>query len=221
MSFFGSVNHGWGESYGSRNLTVTSPIQSFVEPITLADIQSYLKVPVRSPTDSAEDSTLAALISAARVQAELAQGRDLVRRQTDVSYDYWPSWFIELATPLASVDLFQYRNSDGTVIPMVENVDYIVDTAKSPGRVVTPYGTFWPMFSPWPSSAILIRYTSGFASNDPWWAETGEVVKNGMRQLISGWFNHRIPFETGVNAIAEYPWTVTACLSFGAVPRVH
>lgn len=207
--------------YGSRQLTVSSPPQSFIEPITLSDIKSYLKLPMRSPADSEEDATLSGFISAAREVAEVFQQRQLIRKQFDMSFDYWPSWFIELATPLVSVELFQYRNNDGTVVQMVENTDYVVDTVKSPGVVLAPYNTMWPSFTPWPSSAILLRFTCGFDNADPWWKETGERIKNGMRLLISGWFNQRIPFEKATGGIAEYPYAVTACLSYGAVPRVH
>ena len=35
---------------------------------------------------------------------------------------------------------------------------------KSPGLVAPPYNSMWKVFTPWPSSAILIRYTSGFAN---------------------------------------------------------
>src|SRR5690242_11056124 len=92
-------------TYGSLSLTETSPAQSFEEPLTLSEVKSYLKVPERSPTDSAEDDELTSLIIAARFQAEVLQGRDLVEKQYDLSHDYWPNYYIELRDPLRSVDL--------------------------------------------------------------------------------------------------------------------
>jgi hypothetical protein len=45
-------------TYGTRRLTESSPAQSFTEPLSLAEMQDYLKIPVRSPADTAEDALL-------------------------------------------------------------------------------------------------------------------------------------------------------------------
>src|ERR1700686_4119746 len=88
--------------FGSLSLTETSPPQSFSEILTLAEVKSYLRLPDRSPADQAEDDELTSLIVAAREQAEIMQGRDLIRKQFDLSLDYWNNYRIELRDPLAS-----------------------------------------------------------------------------------------------------------------------
>ena len=123
-------------AYGNLNLTESSPPQSFTEPLTLAEVKSYLKVPERSPTDTAEDDELMSLISAARESAEILQGRDLVRKQWDLSDDYWPSYRIALRAPLVSVDLAQYRDSNGNYTVLTQDIDFIVDASKGPGSAV-------------------------------------------------------------------------------------
>jgi hypothetical protein len=40
---------------------------------------------------------------------------------------------------------------------MLQDTDFIVDTARHPGFVSPPYNKTWPTFATWPSSAILIR----------------------------------------------------------------
>ncbi len=213
--------YGYSAPYSSSKLTVTSPPQSFNEPLTLAEVKSYLKVPLRSPADSDEDALISSLISGARVQAEIAQRRDLVVKMWDMSLDYWTDYQIEVgAPPLVSVASIQYKDIEGIVTTLVENVDYIVDTAKRPGIVAPAPNMTWPFFTSWPSSAITIRYTAGITPSDPWWTESGALVKNGMRLLISAWYNNRIPFEIGASAMAEYPYAVTTALNFGAVPSV-
>lgn len=207
--------------YGSLNLTDSSPAQNFVEPLDLDAVKSFLKIPVRSPADSAEDTQLQMLITAAREQAEILQRRDLVRKQWDLSHDYWPSYHIELRAPLVSVDLVQYKDATGLVTTMTEDTDYVVDTAKAPGAICPPYNKPWPMFTPWPTSAILIRLTSGFSATDSFWSNSGARVKNGMLLLISAWYYQRLPFEIGMGATQEYPYAVTSCLSYGAVPSVR
>lgn len=206
---------------GSLNLTASSPVQSFTEPLTLFEVKSYLNVPDRAVADVYENNEIEHLIQAAREQAEILQGRDLVEKQWDLSLDCFPADVIELREPLVSVDLVRYRDSDGNYTALAEGTDYIVDTAKHPGVVMPAYGETWPSFTPWPSSAVLVRFTSGLASTDAFWNDAGARVKNGMKLLISAWWNNRLPFEMGSAAAQEYPFAVTACLSYGAVARAR
>lgn len=206
--------------YGNLALTVTSPVQSFDEPLSLAEVKAFLGLPERSPADSEEDAMLEGFIAGAREVAEILQNRDLVEKQYDLALDYFPCQ-IELRTPLVSVDLVQYTDSDGDETALVEDTDYIVDLAR--GLVMPPYSESWPSVTLWPSSGVLLRYTSGLSSTDAFWADAGARVKIGMKHLISAWFNGRLPFENtpGAQQSVELPYTVTALLSMGAVPRVR
>jgi uncharacterized phiE125 gp8 family phage protein len=209
-------------TYGSLNLTVTSPVQSFDEPITLEQAKQYLELPERDPADSEEDDQIELFIKAARNIAEIEQGRDLVRKQWDLSFDYFPCHEIPLRDPLVSVDLVKYRNSVGNYTTLTADDDYIVDTAKHPGIVLPPYGESWPSFTAWPSSAVLIRFTSGYESDDSFWtSDAGTFVRKGMLYLISGWFTNRIPYPTdGSSFIAEYPFAANL-LRYGRLERVR
>ena len=203
--------------YGSVQLTETSPPQAFVEPLTLDEVKSFLKVPARSPADTLEDALISSLITGARARAEAEQCRDLVRKQIDLSFDYWPSYRIVLGAPLVSVDQFSYLDSDGNTTILTKNVDFIVDNAKQPGLVTPPYNKTWPTFSPWPSSSILLRFTSGYGPNALFWSDLGAHVKNGMRLLISDWYHNRLPFDAPKE---QYPGAVNTLLSYGARTRV-
>ena len=176
-------------AFGSLTLTEASPPQSFSEILTLAEVKSYLRLPDRSPADQAEDDELTSLIVAAREQAEILQGRDLIRKQFDLSLDYWNNYRIELRDPLASVDLFQYKDSTGAVTVMAEDTDFIVDTSRHPGFVSPPYNKTWPTFATWPSSAILIRFTSGYAPSfavlERRWGASEERDEAADQQLVS------------------------------------
>lgn len=206
--------------YGTLALTAASPVQSFTEVLTRADVRAYLKLPDREPPDQAEDDQLDQFIVAAREQAEILQNRDLVQKQYDLSRDYWPGYAIKLRSHLVTVDLVKYRDNNGNYTTLVENTDYIVDTSKEPGQIVPPYGTIWPAFTPWPSSAVLVRFTAGLSSTSAWWDGEGARVKVGMKLLISHWYNGRIPFVEGRGTVQEFPFAVTQCLTQGAVPRV-
>jgi uncharacterized phiE125 gp8 family phage protein len=212
--------YGWLESYGTLSLTESSPPQSFVEPFTLDEVKSFLKLPQRSPTDPDEDALVTELISAARVQAEYMQGKDLIQKQWDLSMDFWLDYFIKLRAPLLSVDLFTLLDSTGATTTLVENTDYIVDTKKRPGLVAPPYNMMWNVFTPWPSSAILIRFTSGYNSNSVFWQADGRTIRTGMRLLINEWFTGRLPFDREFDPRKELPYGVTAMLSQGTLKHV-
>jgi len=204
--------------YGSLNLTDSSPVQSFVEPISLEQARSYLNVPDRDPEDIEEDSLIQAYISAAREIAEVEQGRDLVRKQFDLSLDSFFSYRIELRDPLVSVDLVRRRDSSGTYMTMGDGTDYIVNTTDHPGFITPPYNVSWPTFTPWPTGAVLVRFTSGFSADNAFWNDAGKRIKAGMFMLISGWFNNRLPYAIA-RSIQEYPYGVTALLQYGGLRR--
>jgi len=206
--------------YGSESLTEASPQQSFTEPLTVDEITSYLKLPVLDPPDEKRDLLVASLIQAAREQAEILQGRDLVPKQFDRVHDYFDIYNITLRAPLISVDLVQYRDSDGVYHTLTEGVDYIVDKSKQPGQIQPVFQKTWPSFTAWPSSAVLIRYTSGYSAGSVFWADSGQRIKNGMRLLISWWYNNRLPFENATK-LSEYPFQVTQCLSYGSLINVR
>lgn len=192
---------------GKLELTVTSPLQSLSEPLTRTEVETYIGLTSPSPADSGYQEELDLFISAAREQAELLQGRDLVEKQYDLWLDYFHSHVIELRNPLAAVDLFRYRDSGGSYTSMVEGSDFIVDLVR--GTVQPPYNQTWPTFTPWPSSAIQIRFTVAAPSY------LRQTLKVGMLQLISDWYNDRLPFAVGVDAAEGYPRRLRMLLAAG------
>ena len=173
--------------------TVTSPPQSFTEPLTLAEVKSMLVIP---DADTTKDTMIELYIVAARQLGETRQGRDLVGKQWDLTLDCFPC-VIQTRDNLSTVDLLRYRDSDGNYTTLVEGTDYIIDTVQ--GLVMPPYSESWPSFTPWPSSAVLCRYTVAPPTID-------EEIKLGMKFAISLWYNNRIPAELGASAVQQYPF---------------
>ena len=180
--------------HGTITLTVTSPVQSFTEPISLAEAKAFLRLPTYSPTDTEADALVSDLIQAAREQAEMYQGRDLVAKQWDLSLDYFPGVEIQLREPLVSVDLVTYKDSDGITTTLTANTDYIVDTARA--LVMPPYGETWPAFVAWPSSAVTIRFTTSAAA-------VSQSILTGMKLLIMGWHSGQVPEKQASFAAAH------------------
>lgn len=200
------------KEYGVLKLTEVSPAQSFIEPLTLAQVKTFLKITEASPADEDENALLNAFITAAREIAEIEQGRDLISKQYDLTLDYWPADEIELRVPLQSVELVQYTDSDGNNTPLTKGTDYDVDTNR--GIVRPVYNATWPWFIPRPSSAILIRFTSGYSASHPFWIDAGQRVLIGMRMLIEQWYDERLPIAQA--QVYELPFAVRALLGYGA-----
>lgn len=180
---------------GIGSVELTSGQPAFTEPLTVDEVKGFLKLPARTSADPSEDAIISSLITAARACAEVEQGRDLVRKQWDLTLDYWPGTEVLLGDPLVSIDLITYKDSGGVTTTMTQDTDYIIDSAPQPAVLRPPYNRTWPFFLPWPSGAILIRFTAGYDTNAPFWMDIGAHVKLGMRLLITDWFYNRLPVE--------------------------
>ena len=203
------------------NLTLLQDALATDEPLSVLDVAGFLLI---DPNNTQENLTL--LISAARLEAENVNGRELAKKQFLLTLDRWPHtshWAnmttfpqqsirqysmyfgpdnISLLAPLISVDSVKYTKSDGTVITMAANTDYIVDKFKFPGVIVPAVDTQWPTDRLWPTSAIQITFTVGMLP-----AQVPAVVKNAMLLLISEWYSNRLPFSA-VRFISEVPFSV-------------
>lgn len=198
-------------------LTSSGTAQVFTEPLSVPEVEHVLRLPALSPEDEDRTALLESLIIAAREVAEGYQGRDLVEKQWDLTLPYFYS-VIELRTPLVSVDLVQYTDSDGNVTALTENTDFLVDTAKEPGVIMPVYGGSWPSFTAWPTSPVLVRFTSGLGTTDIFWSDAGQRVLIGMKKLIELWYNEAPVITTGATA-AQIPFGIAILLGTGAVPR--
>lgn len=176
-------------TYGALDLTVSSPAQSFIEPIDTRQVRTWLGLPETDP-DEDQDLMLNSLISAAREIAELYQHRDLAVKQYDLRLDSFP-FDIELGYPVQSVDLVQYTDSTGTEVALVVGTDYIVDTARN--LITTVYGGTWPTATLYPSGGVLVRFTAGYPPTHPFWSAKGARIKTFMQLAIATWHEGKLP----------------------------
>jgi len=208
------------------NLTLVTDATTDAEPLQVSDITTFLVIDQSNAT-----ADLQGMISAARLEAERENGRELAQKQWKLVLDRFPTnthfWAtfgasvagpyygerpynayapgdgrIQLLDPLVSVEAFTYKKSDGTTVTLTENTDYLVDVDKHPGELCPPYGMQWPTDTLWPASPIQITFTAGFAPE-----QVPATIKNAMKLLISEWYENRLPFS-GVRFIAELPFSV-------------
>lgn len=209
------------QTIGTLTLIGSSPATAYDEPISVSEMAHYLSLP--ETLNYAEESQLAVMIAAARDQAEQCQNRDLVLKQWEMNHDYFWTEEIELRSGLVSVELVKYKDSDGNETTLVENTDYLVDTKKEPGLIMPTYGNTWPSFTPWPSSAVTIQFTSGKTSTSVFWTGGhGQKIKIGMMMLVSEWYNNRLPqsYSAAAGGTGEFD-PIVRLLSSGARLRAR
>jgi len=178
-------------------LTVTSPVQSPTEPVTLSEVREALGIP---DADTSRDTLLQAYLPAAREVAEACQQRDIVTKQWDLFLSSFDDYFITLRDNTTAVTTFRYRKSDGDYVTMVSGTDYEFDSALG---ILTPVsnGT-WPTAELWPSSAIEIQFTVTPPA-------IPSRLKQGILALISLWDANRVPAELGASAVQNYPFMLS------------
>jgi len=192
-------------------LTVTSPVQSPTEPVTLSEVREALGIP---DADTSRDTLLQAYLPAAREVAEACQQRDLVAKQWTLYLSHFhgearqwgigfycsPTGDITLRDNTTSIETFRYRKSDGDYVTMVAGTDYEFDAALG---ILTPTsnGT-WPTAQLWPSSAIEIQFTVTPPA-------ISSRLKRGILALISLWDANQVPAELGASAVQNYPFMLS------------
>ena len=178
-------------------LTVTSPVQSPTEPVTLSELREALGIP---DADTSRDTLLSAYLPAAREVAEVCQQRDIVAKQWDLFLSCFPCHQIDLRDNTTSIETFRYRTSAGDYVTMVAGTDYEFDSALS---ILTPTSNdTWPTAELWPSSGIEIQFTVTPPA-------IPSRLKRGILALISLWDANQVPAELGASAVQNYPFMLS------------
>jgi uncharacterized phiE125 gp8 family phage protein len=211
--------------------SITSPPTDPDEPISLSDAKGFIKILDGLEADAVQDDQIVAFCRGARRSAEFWQGKDFIRRRLELSMDYWPGVYfgvtapagyalaIELRKPLISVESVSYKDSDGVDHTLDSTVDYAFNSKLSVPILFPRPGKCWPQFNPWPSGAITVQCTTGYAPTDSWWHTEGDNVLQGMRYLVHHFYHNRAAFTRGIGNVEEYPFTVTQLFNMGAISR--
>lgn len=178
-------------------------------PVTLAEAKEHLRV-----THDEEDFLIDRLIRAATEDAELYQGRSYITRTLRLYLDRFPAaGVIYLPMPPAvSVEAVTYRDHSGGE-HVIDADRYVVDVARSPGRIAPAPGHSWPHVSLLPVGAVSVTYRAGYGD------EAG-VVPAAIRQAILLTVGHLYENREAVTAErtpAELPMGVKHLLTKGRV----
>lgn len=134
---------------------------------------------IRMGAESCEDDLLNDLIETARGHVEDITRRAILTQEWDYYLDEFPSKnYIKIPFGnIQTVTHLKYTDSDGTLTPMTEGIDYLVENnGDQCGRIVLPYGKTWPSFTEYPSHPIVIRFKAGWT--------TASLVPSKIRTAI-------------------------------------
>jgi len=202
-------NTNWSDFAGGGFTTVTAANDNAVQEIEYTGVKRYIRVlavvtsvasefsadVITKTGSSAEDNLLTMLISAAREYCENVTGRALATQTIEYYLDSFPSGDIELPRPpLQSVTSVIYKDSAATPTTMTLTTQYLVDSDRTVGRIVLPYGVTWPSFTAYSVNPITIKYVCGYYASNP----IPKAIKQAMLLLIGHFYENREAVLVGV-----------------------
>lgn len=165
------------------------------EPLTLADVKTYLKVDY-----STDDDLLNVLITAARQWVEKHCRLGLLPQTiTEVFDDWGDGRSLELSvSPLRSVSSIYYKDSDGNTTLWASG-NYVVDEYQQPPRVQRAYSVTAPTLYD-EINAVSAIYTVG-------WDDASALpapIKQAMYLTIADAYENRENYVKRMPTAAEY-----------------
>ena len=197
-----------------------------IEPVTLAEAKSYLRVEI---TD--DDAMIGGLITAARMAVETELRQAFIATQFRIHFDYLPfspgyfnrtirqmglgpAWlpqqgggvFILPVAPLITVDAITYYDTNGT-LQTISSGTYRA-APGSPGRVQPVLGAVWPISAPIINS-VQILFTAGYGTTE---ANVPPPAQTAIKQLVFDYYNRRTPIGTLTPNVHH----ILACMDHGS-----
>ena len=177
---------------------------SATEPITLTEAKLHLRV-----TETADDSLISSLITAARQYAEPYTRRCFITQTKTLAFDSFPA-SNEIRLPwskLAGITSITYYDT-ANALQTLDAANYLLDTVNEPGRVRLISTESWPSVYD-RINAVTITYTAGYGAA----ADVPEGIKAAMKLLVGHWYENREGVITGT-IVTEMKMAVDALLSF-------
>jgi len=166
------------------------------EPVTLADARLHLRV-----TDTAEDTLISALITAAREYCEHYLQRAVGAQTLELALDEFPEGAIELPMgPVASITSIKYID-ENQAEQTLSGSAYTLDDYSEKSWAIPAYDTEWPETLE-AANVVKVRYVAG---------STPSAVIAAMKLIIGHLYENREQSIVGVS-ITELPLGVKALL---------
>lgn len=154
-----------------------------VEPVTLEKAKEHLRVDWNT-----DDTYIPGLITAARQKCESYSNRAYISQ----TWIYKASGFssvMELPMPnLISVTSVKYTKSDGSIVRLVENTDFAVETNVQPGYIHFPDWVNSPQTDYSGAYPVEIEYVCGYGDTAD---DVPEVVKQAILLMVGHLYENR------------------------------
>lgn len=159
---------------------VTAPT---VEPLTLAEAKSHLRVDI-----SDDDTLIKSKLKGVRQDLEEKYGVAFISQTWDLYMDSFPGDKLEIAKwPLQSVTHIKYTDEDGDESTFSSD-DYLVDIISKPGKVVLKRTASWPSDTLQEVNGVVVRFVAGYGnagSDVPW------PIKQALLLLLGDAYENR------------------------------
>ncbi|TGE33329.1 head-tail connector protein [Desulfosporosinus sp. Sb-LF] len=201
------------------NLTLITP--PAVEPLSLADVQNYLRIDTTN--DTLEDAYVTSLIVSAREYCENFQNRAYITQTWEMALPRFPfsaeAMAIEIPKgKLQTIESITYKDTAGVENTLVPELEYAVSNRGILGRISPPFGKVFPLDILYPLDPVVIRFTCGYGDGPE---DVPARVKQAMMLLIAHWYENRVVVNDlrGVNPV-ELTFTVSSLLSQNRIALV-
>lgn len=151
-----------------------------LEPVTLSEARLHLRV------DTADDDPLiSALISAARLHAEMLTARQFLPARWRLVLDRFTPMVLLNRSPVVSVVSVRYLDMGG-LWQIMPAPDYVVDSSSEPARITPAFGKIWPPTLPQIGS-VEILFDAGYADA----TKVPDGIKRWMLLRVGSLYQHR------------------------------
>ena len=171
-------------------MIITTTTQPTVEPISLSEIKSHLRLTTTAAEAAAytnEDDLLNRLITAARTQAEQETGRRFITQTLTMYLNGWPSErYIRIPYPPLQSATVTYRlEGEGDYDNTLSIVD--TDIVSEPGRIILQPNESWPSGTLYTDKPIKIVFVCGYGLA----VAVPENIKDAILVKLEDAYNNR------------------------------
>jgi uncharacterized phiE125 gp8 family phage protein len=170
--------------------TLRVATQPAVEPVTLAEAKSHLRVDT-----STDDAYVGTLITAAREWTEAYLNRSLIHRQYVMTLESFPVSDDEVSLPMppmatagttTAVSLTYTLQSGATAT--LSTATYRVSRYSTPGEIQTIYGGTWPANQIEDENAVSVTWWAGYGATG---SSVPASIRHAILMLVGYWYENR------------------------------
>ena len=166
-----------------------------VEPWTLAEVKSFLKVDT-----SDEDDLITSLITASRQAAESYLNMALISQTIQERLDVLNKPILYLSVnPVLSFSNFKYQDSSNTQVTW-DNSNYKVDTCSRPCRLALQFGKSWPTLYG-NINDVLLTYVAGFSAQP---SGVPMQIRQAILMMVANAYDNREDYVKKMPTASQY-----------------